>query len=472
MAKLHQQTGADKVLRIMRREIDLSLDVQTKSERSYNILPGTQVSEDRCAYVLGNPFALGRGSVVFPALGYLAETTRDPRYLRLGMKILAHYMLNLRGGSDASATSYATIFLNYAKRLGIGADVEEDAFALARDFSYEQWPLGCMNGGFELDQFEYWSVKKVPGQDFYYDQLVHVGQYLDEKVKRSGRRSLRVHSDNRTRLVRVAGRFALKPRRQWRASVWVKKDEAMHPVVGLSLREYDTDSGKGIPVRPKGEPVDDWQRYSGEFITVGRTVATVSLGNRRGTGDVWFDDVSIDDCGQVYSLLTQNGDGRDWRKPRYPALTLPTSGTYCPDVPMAGDLDTEGAGIPFTAGSLTDGVSKYNHLQKPQPSYCYFTKRKRGTITFDLKKAYRIRQVRVHVLIRPNGHGTKRIELRRGPADGAVLAAVDPAADGWNEFSGLDVAAQRLTLVLTAMQGRPYTTLSEVEIWGDVEERQ
>ena len=104
--------------------------------------------------------------------------------------------------------------------------------------------------------------------------------------------------------------------------------------------------------------------------------------------------------------------------------------------------------------------------------YAETTKRKRGTITFDLKKAYRIRQVRVHVLIRPNGHGTKRIELRRGPADGAVLAAVDPAADGWNEFSGLDVAAQRLTLVLTAMQGRPYTTLSEVEIWGDVEERQ
>ena len=467
MAKLHQQTGDDEVLRIMRQEIDLSLNVQRKSERSYNVLPGAKVSEDRCAYVLGNPYALGRGSVVFPALGYLAEVTGDRRYLRLGMKILAHYMLNLRGGSDASATSYATIFLNYAKRLGIGAEAEADAFERARDFSYEQWPQGCMNGGFELDHFQYWSVKKVPGQDFYYDQLVRVGQYLDTQVKRSGRRSLRIRSDNRRRVVTVTGRFALKPRRQWRGSVWVKKDETMNPAVGLSLREYDTDRGKGIPMRPQGEPVDGWQRYSGEFITVGRTVATVSLTNRRGTGDVWFDDVSIDDRGQVYSLLTQNGDGRDWRKPRYPGLTVPTGGTYLPDERMAGDLDTEGAPIPFTKGSLTDGVSKYNHLQKPQPSYCYFTKRKRGAITFDLTKPYRIRRVRVHVLIKPNGHGTKRIELRKGEADGAVLAIADPAADGWNDFDDLDIVAQRLTLVLTAMQGRSYTTLSEVEIWGD-----
>ena len=470
MAKLHQQTGDDEVLRILQREIDLSLNVQRKSERSYNVLPGAKVSEDRCAYVLGNPFALGRGSVVFPALGYLAEVTGDRDYLRLGMKILAHYMLNLRGGSDASATSYATIFLNCAKRLGIGTDDEAEAFEHARDFSYEQWPRGCMNGGFELDHFQYWSVKKVPGQDFYYDQLVRVGQYLDGKVKRSGRRALRIHSDNRTRVVSVTGRFGLKPRRQWRASVWVKKDETMNPGVGLSLREYDTDGAKGIPIRSKGDPVDGWHRYAGEFITVGRTVAMVSLVNRRGTGDVWFDDVSIDDCGQVYSLLTQNGDGRDWRRPRYPGLTLPTGGTYLPDERMAGDVDAEGAPISFTEGALTDGVSKYNHLQKPQPSYCYFTKRERGTITFDLKKAYRVRRVRVHVLIRPNGHGTQRVELRRGEPDGPVLAASDPAADGWNEFNGLDVVAQRLTLVLTAMQGRAYTTLSEVEVWGDLVE--
>ena len=467
MAKLHQYTGDAAVLDILRREVDLSLDVQTKSQRSHAILPGEKLSQDRCAYVLANPFALGRGSTLFPALGYLAEATSGRHYLDLGMKILAHYMLNLRGGSDASATSYATVFLHYAKRLGVGPKDEAKAFEQARDFSYEQWPAGVVNGGFEEDSFMHWDVKKVPGQDFYYDQLVRVGFYLDDKVKRSGRRSLRIHSDNRRRVVTARARFALKPRLRWRASVWVRSDKSMHPSTGLSLREYDTDRRVGVALRPSGETADGWERRTAEFPTVSRTVATWSLTNRRGTGDAWFDDVSIEELGPVYSLLTQNGEGRDWRKPQYPGLTVLTNGAYTPDERMSGDRDGQGKPIPFTAGCLTDGVSKYNHLQKPIPSYAYWTHRQRGTLTFDLTKPCHIRRVRVHVLISARGHGTQRIELREAGPDGPLLGAVEPAANGWNVFDGLRLRASRVALVLTAMPGRAYTTLSEVEIWGE-----
>jgi len=364
MAKLHQQTGDKEVLDILRREIDLSLNVQRKSERSFAILPGTQIGEDWQATDLGG-LALGRGSTLFPPLGYLAHETGDRGYLDLGMKIFAHYMLNLRGGSDASATSYATVFLHYAKEAGLGPKEEAAAFQRAKDFTYERWPQGVKNGGFEEPAFAHWQVKRVPGQDFYYDNLVKVGYYQDDKVSHSGRRSLRLHSDNRSRVISVSGRFALRPKWRWRASVWVKADETMNPRVGLSLREYDTDRGAGVALRPRGEPAAGWQEYAGEFTTIARTVATWGLVNRRGTGDAWFDDVSIEDLGAAHWLLTNNGGGRDWRKPAYPGLNLDTGGTYLPDKKMSTDLQDEGQPVPFTEGCLTEGVSKYNHLQKP-----------------------------------------------------------------------------------------------------------
>ena len=467
MAKLHQQTGEREVLDILRREMDLSLDVQTKSRRSHAILPTESVSEDKAAYVAGNPFALGRGSTVFPALACLARETRDPRYLRIGMNVLAHYMLNLRSGSDASATAYATIFLREAKRLGVDARTEAAAFQRARDFSYDQWPKGIANGGFERDHFEGWGVKKVAGQDFYYDKLVRVGYYLDDKVKRSGRRSLRLHSDNRSRVMSVKGKFALKPKRRWRLRVWIKAPTALRGSASAALRVYDTDTGSGVPLRATGREADEWRELAGEFATAGRTVLTVSMAARGGTGDVWFDDVTLEELGAVHRLLTSNGMGRDWRKPAYPGLGDDTGGAYSPDAPMRGDLDAKGQPIPFTQGCLTDGVSKCNHLQKPLPSYCYWTKRERGSITFDLRKPRTIRRVRVNVLLGSRGHGTQRIELHRGAADGPLLASAEPAQNGWNEFGGLDAAAQRVTLVLTRMEGRTYLTVSEVEIWGE-----
>ena len=471
MAKLHHETADADVLAVLRREMDISLDVATKAVRSHVVLPGTEVSVDRQAYVLANPYALGRGSTLFPPLGYLAAVTGQKGYIDLGMKVLAHYMLNLRGGSDASATSYASVFLQYAKKAGIGAQEEGQAFSRAKDFSYEQWPATLENGDFEADHFRGWSVKKVPGQDHYYDDLVRVGYYLDEDVQHGGRRSLRFHSDNRSRRMSVEGMCRLRPHTRWRASLWMKSDPGMKPGASVTLREYDKDRSNGVALRPAGDVVAGWQQLVGDFTTATRSVARVSLVNGGGTGDAWFDDVSIEETGRAYTLLTNNGAGREWRKPAYPGLGLDSAGSYEPDEAMSGDVQSEDRAIRFTEGCLTDGVSKYDHRQEPIASYAYWTGRPRGSIRFDLDRVFRIRTVRVHVLNGGDrGHGTRRIELRLGPADGTVLAAADPAADGWNVFDRLNVASRHLTLVLTTLEGARYTTLSEVEVWGEAEE--
>ena len=469
MAKLHCLTGDPAILDTLRREIDLSMDVQTKSLRSMRILPTTRLTDDHAASELGR-FALGRGSTLFPPLGYLAGATGEKRYLDFGMNVLAHYMLSLRGGSDAAATSYATVFLNHARQAGVGPADEAAAFKRAIDFSYERRPKGVANGGFETDAFKHWNVKRVPGQDFYYDKLVRVGYYLDGKVNRSGKRSLRLHSDNRLRVMSVTGSFAFPGRRRYRASLWVKADKTMNPRFSLALREYDTDRRASVRLRPTGKTADGWAEHAGEFSTGERTVATVSLGNRKGTGDVWYDDVAVEDLGRLHSLLTNNGGGRDWdKRPPHPSLIVDTGGTYLPDKKMAGDTEPEGTPIPFTRGALTDGASTYDYRQKPRIAYCYWKGRPQGSIQFDLKRACAVRRVRVNVLFdhKRRTHGTQRIELRLGDEKGKLLGAIDPAQNGWNEFKDLNVKTRCLTLVLTRYKNHPYLTLSEVEVWGE-----
>ncbi len=465
MAKLHHETADAGVLRVLRREVDLSLDAQTKSLRSNVILPGENLSEDVRAAVIADPFALGRGSTLFPALGYLAQVTGERRYVDLGMKILAHYMLNLRGGSDASATSYATVFLHYARQAGITAGDEAAAFRQARDVSWERWPRGMANGGFEADDFAHWDVRKIPGKNAFYDDLVKVGYALDDKAFHGGRRSLRLHSDNRDRHMAVAGRFALQPATRYRAVAWVKADPTMHPGVALSLREYDTDATTGVPLRPDGVVENGWARYSGELTTAGRAVATWTLTNGGGTGDAWFDDVALSERGKAFLLLTNNGGSREGRSPAYGALNLGLEGGYTPDAPMMGDTPEPAGPIPFARGCLTDGVSGYDHLQKPLPSYCYWQGRKSGKITIHLDRPRAVRRVRVNALIRAGVHGVQAIALK--DAAGTALARIEPAGDGWNDFDDLQVTASELHLEFTALPGATYTTLSEIEVWGE-----
>jgi len=115
-------------------------------------------------------------------------------------------------------------------------------------------------------------------------------------------------------------------------------------------------------------------------------------------------------------------------------------------------------------------VSRYDHLQKPLGSYCYWPKRDAGTLTFKLGKPCSIRRVRVNVLIDSTrkSHGTASVALSSA---GKPLGLISPAQDGWNEFPTLNLTTDTLTLKLTRLPDRPYLTLSEVEIWGYVDEK-
>lgn len=463
MAKLHQNVGGDELRRIFLQELDLSMDVEKKGKAAYVYYPDEEVSQDERAEEIG-VYTLGRGSVLFPAIGYAYRLTGDASYLRLGMDVLAYCLLRQRSGSDNSATSFITAFLREARAGGYGPEQERAAFERAREYSWAQYPRELANGGFE-DGFRHWGVKKVPGQDFYWDPIVNVGYYQDHEVALEGDSSLRIHSDNRLRVITVTGNTALPPGRQWRLTGWLRADETMNPTLSYSLRSYDDDSrGSGAFVATD-ESRDGWTKYQADFMAPARMVLTISLGNRSGTGDVWFDGFALEDRGELGKLLTENGVGREGREPS-PALIIRTGGTYLPDAPMTGDVQSEGP-IPFTQGALTDGDEAYDYSRQPC-SYGYWQSRDTGELLIDLQSTCRIDRVTIKVNNDESrrAHGTSRIELL--PAEGnEPIAVIDEVANGWNSFDDLDLRAQKLRLRLHRMEGRTYITIAEFQLWGD-----
>ncbi len=425
MAKLHQNIGGDELRRIFLQELDLSLDVQTKGRAAYVYLPDEQVSEDKRAQVIGR-YTLGRGSVLFPAIGYAYRITGDEKYLRIGMDVLAHCLLNQRSGSDNSATSFITAFLREARAAGWGLEQEAEAFARAREFSWAQHPRDVANGGFEQDAFAHWSVKKVPSQDFYEDPIVNVGYYLDGDVKLAGARSLRIHSDNRTRVISAATNVALPAGRRWRVSGWVRADETMMPSMSYGLRSYDTGQRGGGSFNTIAAERDGWQQRTADFTTAARMVLTITVGNRKGTGDVWFDEIALEDLGELGTLLTENGVGHEGREPAEGMYIL-TGGSYLPNAPMTGDVEKDGP-ILFTEGALTDGDDAYDYSRQPC-SYAYWQKRPYGEVLFDLGADYQIDRIRLKVNCDASrrAHGTSLIELLPADSD-EPLATIEQAA--------------------------------------------
>lgn len=449
MANLHRNVGGDELRDTFLRELDLSLDVATKGKRSYNFFPDETVSELKRAEEIGI-FALGRGSVVFPPLGYAYRITSDRKYLELGMRVLAFCLMNQRGGSDASATSFMTAFLREAMQAGIGPKEEAAAFQAARDFAWEQWPRTLVNGDLELGSFRNWDIKKVPGQGFFYDGLVKVGLYLDDEVVHRGRYALRFHSDNYSRHMSASCAAALEPGRRWRASIWVRSPEDMDPAASVQVREYDTDESRGAVLRPTGRTEDGWEERAATIATAERAVARLVLSHSNGTDDCWFDTASVEDLGPTYALLTKA-----------------VGGAYRGAPKVGGGDSTLEEPIPFEKGSLTDGVSDYVYQNVPQATYSYWQEPE-AELIFTLREPCRVRRVTFHMLQhgKPRSHGTARAELL-DPETGNVIATVEPPADGWNEIGDLNLETDTVRIRFTRREGYSYITLSEFDIWGE-----
>lgn len=468
MARLHQNLagqGAGPEEKLVRqtllRELDLSLDANTKGKRCMTFYPDHEISELKRAEEVGI-FALGRGSVVFPPIGYAYRLTGDRKYLDIGLKVLAFCLMNQRGSSDASATSFMTAFLREAKAAGMTAKDETAAFEAARDFAWQQYPQTLVNGDLEQGSFVNWDIKKVPGQTFYYDKLVNVGYYLDDQVKHEGKYSLRLHSDNFARFMSSTCKVALQPRRRWRVACWVKTSPGMNPGVGFGLREYDTDQSLGVTMRPTGKASEGWQEYAGEFMTLARTVGTLTMSQRNGTGDVWFDGAAVTEVGPLYRLLTENGLANGGGE-RLGGLLVKTGGSYTTEPKIGGGDEKDEATVPFGRGALTDGQAKLVYQNVERATYSYW-QGPQGRLTLKFDKPYRVRQVRLYVH-QGELHGTRQVALL--DTQGKVLKQIDDPAAGWQLFDDLDLTTDNLALDFKRKDGSTYITVSEIEVWAE-----
>jgi hypothetical protein len=462
MARLHQNVGDDFLEETLLRELDLSLDVKVKGKRCLAYYPDEEISEMERAEEIGI-FALGRGSVVFQPIGYAYRLTKDRKYLDIGMKVLAFCLMNQRGSSDASATSFMTPFLREVRDAGMGPREEAAAFAAARDFAWEQHPKTLVNGDLELGNFRNWDIKKVPGQMFFYDKLVNVGWYLDDQVKHDGKLSLRAHSDNFSRFMSASCKMALPARRRFRASIWVKPAAGMNPAASITTYEYDVDAKQGIVLSPTGKVENGWEERAAEFMTLTRAVAAIGVSQRNGTGDVWFDDASVQEMGPIYRLLTDNGLGR-LQDARREALMMKAGGTYEGNPKIdGGDARDEGP-IPFSRGSLTDGERGLKYQNVERATYSYW-QQPAADLTISFPKPYRVRQVNLFVHM-GESHATESVQLLDAKTQ-QVLGEIKPMNAAWYHFDNLDLTTDRLLLRFTRQPGGSYITVSEVEVWGD-----
>ncbi len=167
------------------------------------------------------------------------------------------------------------------------------------------------------------------------------------------------------------------------------------------------------------------------------------------------------------ALLTANGLKNPKAAEYQNATRLEIGGRYLPSPAFDGG-DEGKTTVPFTEGALTDGITAYSST-KPPPYVYWSGKTVAGEVLFDLGKMCRIDRVRVNVLNRaPHGTAEIRVFVKGDPLEfpeNLRVGGITEAQDGWNEVP-VGRTADGLRLVLTRLQGRGYTTLSEVEIWG------
>ena len=163
----------------------------------------------------------------------------------------------------------------------------------------------------------------VPCRESYKDQQPTATLALDETVKHSGKRSVRIENRDMRDITYVrysTERFAarredphnLRPNRRYAIRWWVRGQEIDPAGTGpiLMMHIYSTKEGKtyGTPAaeeteRPKG--TFDWQPREFVFITdpYARWI-TFTLQLRWTTGTVWYDDVELVDLGPVVNVET------------------------------------------------------------------------------------------------------------------------------------------------------------------------
>jgi hypothetical protein len=147
---------------------------------------------------------------------------------------------------------------------------------------------------------------------------------MDEKVKHSGARSVRIENGDMrdiTYLLYATERFAgrlddphnIRPNRCYLVRWWVKGEkiapEGTGPILMMHYtsvkggKSHRTDASEAGDTLPKG--TGDWQRREFMFITDEYAKwATLTFQLRWTTGTVWYDDVEMFDTGPVVHVKT------------------------------------------------------------------------------------------------------------------------------------------------------------------------
>lgn len=177
--------------------------------------------------------------------------------------------------------------------------------------------------GLRLEPPESAPAGWVPCRETYKDQQPTATLAMDDKVKHSGERSVRIENRDMRDITYVrysTERFNahpedphnLRPNRRYAIRWWVRGQQIDPAGTGpiLMMQIYSTKDGKtyGTPasevgVRPKG--TFDWQR--GEFVFITDAYArwvTLTMQLRWTTGTVWYDDVELVDLGAVVNVET------------------------------------------------------------------------------------------------------------------------------------------------------------------------
>jgi hypothetical protein len=163
----------------------------------------------------------------------------------------------------------------------------------------------------------------VPYREFFKDQQPTATLAMDERVKHSGKRCVRIENRDMRDITYVrysTDRFAahpddphnLRPNRRYAIRWWVRGQEIDPAGTGpiLMMHTYSTKDGKSYGT-PTSENLDlpkgtfDWQRREFVFITdpYARWI-TFTLQLRWTTGTVWYDDVELVDLGPVVHVET------------------------------------------------------------------------------------------------------------------------------------------------------------------------
>jgi alpha-N-arabinofuranosidase len=172
------------------------------------------------------------------------------------------------------------------------------AIGAATETSKAGQTVPMANAGFESADHDGWSLHVYGAQP---------EVRVDKDVRHEGKQSLCVRAEQPSDTA-FGQELQLKPGRLYRLTGWVrceKLDPKDAPVCGTF--QIQTPAGNGVIASGRNHPgTCDWTRESIYFMSPGdgkTRIAVFFVGYGKGTGTVWFDDISLEEVGELDSTI-------------------------------------------------------------------------------------------------------------------------------------------------------------------------